>query len=167
MLRLMGAHIATNVRAAAGIDVEPGLHKGKRGRIGVSSGCEIGPGCVLHAYGGEIFFGERVHIGPYCAFYGHGGIRIGAHTMLAMGCKVVSSNHTIPKRGELIRAHPNEPLPVLIDEDVWIGAGAIILGGVTIGKGAVVAAGAVVSRDIPDYSIARGVPARVVGKRSE
>lgn len=54
---------------------------------------------------------------------------------------------------------------ITIEDDVWIGGGAIILAGVTIGKGSIIAAGAVVNKDIPPYSIAGGVPAKVLKKR--
>lgn len=55
--------------------------------------------------------------------------------------------------------------PIHIEDDVWIGAGVKVLKGVTIGKGSVIGAGAVVTKDIPPYSIAAGVPCRVIGKR--
>lgn len=165
VLRLYGAEISAPARLGSGIDARPGLHAGARGRIVVAGGCEIGRGAVLHAYGGTITAGPAVHIGPYCVLYGHGGISIGAHTMLAMGTIVVAANHDIPPRGTLIRSRPDRRMPVVIGGDVWIGAHVTILGGVTIGRGAVVGAGAVVTRDIPEYSIARGVPARVVGER--
>jgi acetyltransferase-like isoleucine patch superfamily enzyme len=57
--------------------------------------------------------------------------------------------------------------PIVVEEDVWLGASVIILGGVTVGRGSVVGAGAVVTQDLPPYSIARGVPARVVGMRGD
>lgn len=165
MLRSSGAEVGEGVRAGAWLEIELGVHEGRRGRVGFGDRCEIARGCVFHAYGGEISLAGNTHLGPYCVLYGHGGIRIGANTMLAMSCVVVSSNHTIPVRGELIRAQPNKRLPVVIGDDVWIGAGAIVLGGVTIGKGAVVGAGAVVTKDVPEYAIVRGVPAHVVGER--
>lgn len=60
---------------------------------------------------------------------------------------------------------PNQPNPISIGNDVWIGAHAVVLAGVTIGQGAVIAAGAVVNRDVEPYTIVGGVPARHLGER--
>jgi len=65
-----------------------------------------------------------------------------------------------------IRQQGADERPIVIGDDVWIAASAIVLGGVTVGDGAVVGAGAVVTKDIPPYSIALGVPAQVVGQRA-
>jgi acetyltransferase-like isoleucine patch superfamily enzyme len=78
---------------------------------------------------------------------------------------IVSSNHTIPSKNELIRSKPDVLLPVTIGSDVWIGAGCKILGGVTIGDGCVVGAGSVVTKSLPPYSISVGNPAKVVKYR--
>jgi acetyltransferase-like isoleucine patch superfamily enzyme len=67
--------------------------------------------------------------------------------------------------GEPMRFQQGIYGPVVIEEDCWIGSHAVILKGVTIGAGAVVAAGAIVTKDIPPYTIAAGVPARVIGER--
>jgi acetyltransferase-like isoleucine patch superfamily enzyme len=120
---------------------------------------------VLHAYSGSIRCGENVHFGPYSVVYGHGGVEIGAHTLIAMHCCIVAANHTVPPPGELIRFKPDVPLPIKIGCDAWLGAGVKVLGGVTIGDGCIVGAGAVVTGDLPPYSIAIGMPARVVGQR--
>jgi acetyltransferase-like isoleucine patch superfamily enzyme len=77
----------------------------------------------------------------------------------------MSSNHAVPSAKQLIRDQPDKLLPTKIGRDVWLGAGVKVLGGVTIGDGCVVGAGAVVTKDLPSYSIAVGVPARVTGHR--
>lgn len=110
---------------------------------------------------------ENVFIGPYVVIYGHGGVVIGSNTLLSMHCRILSSNHTVPPPGTLIRSQPDILLPTRIGNDVWLGAGVTVLGGVTIDDGCVVGAGAVVTRDLPPNSIALGVPARVVGSRAE
>jgi acetyltransferase-like isoleucine patch superfamily enzyme len=98
--------------------------------------------------------------------YGHGGVKIGEYTLVSMHCTILSSNHAIPAVGTLIRDVADELLPTKIGRDVWIGANAVILGGVTIGDGAVVAAGAVVTKDVEAGVVVAGVPAREIRKRA-
>ena len=119
----------------------------------------------METWGGDIRLETNVFVGPYTVMYGHGGIEIGENTLISMHTCIVSSNHTVPPRGATIRFEPDILLPVKIGRDVWLGAGVKILGGVTVGDGCVVGAGAVVTHDLPSYSIALGVPARVVRQR--
>jgi len=137
------------------------------GSINIAKDCEIGTGAFINSYGGKIDIGEFVYIGEYVVIYGHGGIEIGAKTLIAMHTCIVSSNHTIPGQDIPIRSKPDILLPVKIGSDVWIGAGCKILGGVTIGDGCVVGAGSVVTKDLPPYSISVGNPARVIKYREE
>lgn len=138
----------------------------RTGAIEIGSECELGQGAEINPWGGRIKLGRHVFIGPYSVIYGHGGVEIGDQTLVAMHCCIVSSNHTVPPRDQKIRYEPDILLPVKIGNDVWLGAGAKVLGGVTIGDGCVVGAGAVVTIDLPSYSIAVGVPAKVIGIRS-
>jgi acetyltransferase-like isoleucine patch superfamily enzyme len=82
-----------------------------------------------------------------------------------MHCCILSSNHKIPARDKIIRHEPDILLPTKIGRDCWLGAAVTVLGGVHIGEGCVIGAGAVVTKDLPPYSIANGVPARVIGQR--
>jgi acetyltransferase-like isoleucine patch superfamily enzyme len=167
MLSLSGAEFEGDARVETGVDIDLGERWGRRGAVRVGRDVYLSRGVLLHCfgYGGVITIGENVFIGPYTVLYGHGGVTIGRDTLIGMHCRIVSANHALPPRSDLVRTVPDELLPVSIGEDVWIGAGATILGGVRIGRGAVIGAGAVVTRDIADYSIAVGVPARVVGQR--
>ena len=79
-----------------------------------------------------------------------------------MQVTILSSNHVIPDRTRHIRWEKSELLPTKIGRDVWIGANAVILGGVTIGEGCVIGAGAVVTKNIPAYNLAKGIPAKAV-----
>ncbi len=66
---------------------------------------------------------------------------------------------------DVIEKRPEDDQDVIIDDDVWVGSGAIILKGVRVGRGSIIAAGAVVNKDVPPYSIVGGVPARKIGTR--
>ncbi len=128
----------------------------------------IGRRCVLSAKGGGITIGPRANLGAGCMMFTAGGISIGADTMLAGGCYVGDGAYEV--RGRLDIPMNQQPVPgegVVIEEDCWLGAHVVVVGGVRIGKGSVIAAGAVVTRDVPPYTVAAGVPARAVASRSE
>lgn len=144
-----------------------GLDAPRRGSITIGECCELCHGVVFHPYGGSIELGQHVFVGQQVVIYGHGGVEIGDHTLISMHCRILSSNHTIPPLGTTIRSQPDLTKPTKIGRDVWLGAGVTVLAGVTIGDGCVVGAGAVVSRDLPAGSIAAGVPARAIKRRTE
>lgn len=160
-----GAQFGRGCRLEAGVSLIPGIRDGRRGEVIVGDDGELLRGACLHAWGGRIELGERVFVGPYAVLYGHGGIEIGRSTLISTHCRILSSNHALPPVGTLIRSQPDELRPTRIGTDVWLGAGATVLGGVTIGDGCVVGAGAVVTKDLPPHSIAVGVPAQVTGSR--
>lgn len=94
------------------------------------------------------------------------GVSIGAYTMIAPRVAIVGNDHVWDRPGvPIIFSGRPAMRETLIEDDVWIGFGAIIKTGVRIGRGAIVAAGAVVSRDVPPYEIHGGVPARKIGDR--
>lgn len=109
-------------------------------------------------FGKNIEFGENVFINASCHFQDQGGIQIGDNALIGHQVVLATLDHDLipEKRGILY------PAPIVIEEDVWIGANATILKGVTIGRGSVVAAGAVVTKDVSAYTIVGGNPARVI-----
>lgn len=96
--------------------------------------------------------------------YASESIVIGSDCMIAPFVYLVDSDHGI-ERAMPMNQQPNKVESIVVGSDVWIGAHAVILKGVTIGDGAIVASGAVVRSDVPAYSIVGGVPARVIGER--
>ena len=118
--------------------------------------------------GGEIAIGADTFIQPCCKIIGYkGGIRIGRGVQVAPNCAFYSYNHGFAP-GELIAKQPLKSKgDIVIADDAWLGFGVIVLDGVRIGKGAVIGAGSVVKHDVPDETIAVGVPARPVKKRSD
>jgi acetyltransferase-like isoleucine patch superfamily enzyme len=116
---------------------------------------------------GEITIGDRTTIGHNSVLVSRERIDIGNDCMLAAFCYVLDVDHEfgdpdtpIPDQGLRVK-------PVVIGNDVWVGAGTIILRGVTIGDGAVVAANSVVTGDVPPYAVVGGIPARIVKDRRE
>jgi len=116
-----------------------------------------------------ISLGRNIFIGDYSTIRCHSDARviIGDDTMLSQGVKLISTNHAYRGKNMLIKnQHVNdEKKGITIGNDCWIGAGAIVLPGVKIGNGVVVAASAVVTKDIPDYAVVVGNPARVISFR--
>ena len=109
-------------------------------------------------YGENITFGKNVFLNSGCKFQDQGGITIGDNVLIGHNVVLATLDHNtcVSKRAELFAA------PIVIEDNVWIGANATVTSGVTIGKGSIVAAGAVVTKDVPKYSIVGGIPAKVI-----
>lgn len=113
----------------------------------------------LHAdFGKNIRLGARVFINSGCAFQDQGGVTIGDDCLIGHNAVFATLNHDLDptRRGDL------HPAPIVVGSNVWIGANATLLPGVTIGNDAVVAAAAVVTKDVPASTVVVGSPARVV-----
>ena len=117
--------------------------------------------CINNA-GGDVIIGDHTRIGIHNTIIGP--VTIGSHVNLAQGITVTALNHNYSDTTKRIDEQGISTNPVTIEDDVWIGANAVILPGVTIGQHAVVAAGAVVTADVPANTVVGGVPARIIKK---
>lgn len=132
----------------------------------IAEDCTISPLASLR-FVERVSIGERASIGPYCCVWGGWSrtwARVGAGALLSPHVVLVAGNHGTAGTGP-IRDEPFEELDVEVGEGAWIGAHATVVG-CRVGRGAVVGAGAVVLEDVPDFAIAVGAPARVIGYRS-
>jgi len=120
---------------------------------------------VLIKYPDEITLGDHVTINPGCILAGKGGLSIGSNAMIGAGTKIVTTAHVTTRTDISMRLQGMTSTPITIEEDVWFGFDVIVLPGVVIRKGCVIGAGSVVTDEIPEYSIAAGAPARVIGSR--
>jgi acetyltransferase-like isoleucine patch superfamily enzyme len=118
-------------------------------------------------YKGRMTIGSGTWIGQQCFIHSAGNITIGANVGIGPGVKILTSVHAEEGVAKPIIHSRLEFAPVTIGDDCDIGVGAIILPGVTIGRGVQIGAGAVVTKDLPDYSVAAGVPAVVLRLRDE
>ena len=118
------------------------IQTGDAGSLQIASDTHIQPRCQFWAYGASIQIGRGVQIAPNCAFY-------------------LGDRHC---QDDATRDSP-VAMDIIVEDDVWLGHGAVILEGTRIGRGAVIGSGAVVDRDIGDGAIVVGVPARVIGTR--
>ena len=109
-------------------------------------------------FGKNITLGQRIFINSGCKFQDQGGVVIGDDCLIGHNALLATLNHDLSPS----RRADMHPAPIVVGRNVWIGANATILPGVTIGDNAVVAAASVVTRDVPSDSIVVGSPARVV-----
>ncbi|GAB3598415.1 acyltransferase [Microbacterium tumbae] len=140
--------------------------------IRFGSDVSIGPGVAIRPssyYGGEagvgLVMGDRSSFATGCFVGCSGEITIGDDVLFGPGVRIYSENHVFSDTDTTIRSQGVSRSFVRIGDDCWIGSGTVIAAGVTIGTGVVIGAGSVVTRDIPDYSVAAGSPARVIRSR--
>lgn len=129
------------------------------------AGMKIGRGSVIHMWANffepnGVVIGEDTIVGDHSFLDGRAPLIIGNHTDIASSVMIYNSEHNLETEDFVARTERVE-----IGDYVFIGPRAIILPGVKIGKGAVIAAGAVVTKDVPDFTIVGGVPAKEIGER--
>jgi len=159
-----------NIQLGRGVylDQRTYLHACPNG-ISIGDGTFIMWGTELHVYNFRGLPHAGIHIGRGCiigegnVIRGAGGVRIGDHVLTAPGVQILSSNHLYGDPERPIMEQGVSAKGIVIEDGSWIGAGSIVLDGVRMGRNSVVAAGSVVTRDVPAYAIARGIPARIVG----
>ena len=170
-------------------DIQPTAHLEYAGKIRIGNHCRIARNALLrantdnpqgisigdnvsvqenvlvNANRGHVVIGNDSWLGPATIVYGNGGVEIGSDVMIASHCAINTVSHNFANTDTPMNKQGVNCAPVVIEDDVWIGTAAVILQGVRIGHGSIIGAGAVVTKDIPPYSIALGVPARVTGSR--
>ena len=117
--------------------------------------------CINNAVG-DVIIGDYTRVGLHNTIIGP--VSIGNHVNLAQGITVTALNHNFSDPDKRIDEQGVSTSPVTIGDDIWIGANAVILPGVSIGDHSVVAAGAVVTKDVPPHSLVAGVPAKIIKK---
>jgi len=134
------------------------MKKGKNTRIHPTASLRCGR---------NISLGENSHINQHCCIWASQNAKIvlGDNVLMGPGVKMFSSNHGTAK-DKIMNQQEWVEKDIIIGNDVWIGANAVVVSGVQIRDGAIIAAGAVVTKDIPLYSIAGGIPAKVIKERS-
>lgn len=112
-----------------------------------------------------IRIGARTIVNVGCYLSGEGGLEIGEDVLIGPHAKLLSAGHAIDEGDAVIARNRITRARIRVEDGAWIGAGAIVLEGVTIGRGAVVAAGALVRQDVPAGMVAAGMPARLIRSR--
>lgn len=160
---------ASNIRLHQGAYLDQGvyLHACPNG-IEVGERTIVMHGAVLHVYNfrgmkqSGIKIGKDSLVGEYSIIRGQGGVTIGDRVYTSPFSQIIAVNHIFddPKRPFIEQGITAEG--IVIEDDVWIGAGAVITDGVRVGRGSVIAAGAVVTKDVPPHTVVGGVPAKVI-----
>jgi acetyltransferase-like isoleucine patch superfamily enzyme len=144
------------------VAVPPLRLEGER-NITVGAGTWLGPGCWLNAIGGTIVVGDGCSFAGDLTISAAASVTVGREVLVARGVHIGDHDHAWADATRAVRrqgiAHVD---PVVIGDGAWLGHNVTVTAGVSIGRNSVVAAGAVVTRDVPPYSLAVGVPARVV-----
>ena len=160
---------ADQIRLGHGVYLDEGvyLHACPNG-IEIGAGTIVMHGAVLHVYNfrnmpqSGIKIGRDSLSGEYSVIRGQGGVEIGDRVYTSPFTQIIAVNHVFddPDRPFVEQGITAEG--IVIEDDVWLGAGAIITDGVRVGKGAVVAAGAVVTKDVAPHTVVGGVPAKPI-----
>jgi acetyltransferase-like isoleucine patch superfamily enzyme len=165
---------ASNVRLGKGVYLDQGVYlHALPGGITIGDGTFIMHHAMLHVFNfrnlprAAITIGKNCFIGEFNVVRGQGGVHIGDGVYTGPMVQIVAVNHVYDDPNRPIREQGITAQGIVIEDDVWIGAGAAVLDGVTIGRGSVIGAGAVVANDIPPYSIAVGTPAKPIKDRRQ
>jgi acetyltransferase-like isoleucine patch superfamily enzyme len=165
---------ASRIRLGHGSYVDEGVYiHACPGGVSIGAGTLVMHGAVLHVYNfrdlphAGIRIGRDGLISEYTVIRGQGGVTIGDRVYTSPMTQIVAVNHVFDDRERPFIEQGITAEGIVIDDDVWLGAGAVVTDGVHIGRGAVVAAGAVVTADVPPHTVVAGVPARVVRQVGE
>ena len=163
-----GATVKGNVKLGKGVYIAAGaeliVRRGEEIKIGDNG--FILKGSMLYPYGGKIVIGKNVGINPYSVIYGIGGVTIGDNVMIGASCVIIPANHNCERTDIPMNLQGLTCKGINIGNDVWLGARVTVLDGVTIGEGSIIGAGSVVTKSVPPYFIAAGVPSRIIRKRT-
>lgn len=161
------------LRLGRGVTLEDDVKIDALSREGVALGDHVSIGrfsvieCsgVITHLGRGFQMGANSNLGDYNFVGAAGGVRIGANVLIGQGVRFHSENHLFSRTDLPIKAQGVSHQGIVVEDDVWLGSGVILLDGVRVGQGAVVAAGSVVVKDVPAYAVAGGAPAQVIKYR--
>lgn len=134
-------------------------------RVSIGDDVLLMYGVYVSPCGAHITIGSNTHFAPYGVLYGP--LTIGSNVAVAAHVVFASVGHGYDRVDVPMVDQPPTSRQIVIEDDVWIGANAVIIGGVTVGTGTIVGAGAVVTKDVPPFSVVGGTPARVIRDRRE
>lgn len=136
--------------------------------ITIANGSLISKGCVIQAKNGPLFIGDECDIGAHVIITSISSITLENNVLIAGNCYIGGARYNLEDlETPIMYQGIYSRGPITIGANTWIGACATVLDGVTIGKGCVIGAGSIVTKDVPDYAIVVGSPAKVIGSRKK
>lgn len=133
----------------------------------IGSGSFIGRNTILSCKNGNIRLAENVNMGFFCHIFSASNVSLGKNNLLAAYCYIIGGTHKMDRIDVSPLEQERISLGIVMEENLWLGAGVKVMDGVRIGRDSVIGTSAVVTKDIPEYSIAVGIPAKVVRNRKE
>lgn len=160
---------ASNIRLGKGCYLDENVYiHATPGGVTIGENTLVMHGAILHVYNfrnlpqAGIWIGRDSLIGEYTVIRGQGGVKIGDRVYTSPMTQLIAVNHVFEDPERPFVEQGITAQGIVVEDDVWLGANAVITDGVRVGRGAVVAAGAVVTEDVPPHTVVGGVPARVI-----
>ncbi|MCG3119921.1 MAG: 2,3,4,5-tetrahydropyridine-2,6-dicarboxylate N-acetyltransferase [bacterium] len=135
--------------------------------ITIGNGVFIGRNTILSCKNGDIVIEDNANIGFNCEAFSASRVRVGKNVLLAAYVYLVGGTHRFDRTDLAILFQERSSQGIEVDDNAWVGAHAVVFDGVKIGKDCIIGAGAVVNKDVPDWKIAVGVPAKIVQDRRD
>jgi len=134
--------------------------------IMIGNGVFVGRNTILSCKNGDIELADNVNIGFNCEIFSASKVKLGKHALIAAYCYLIGGDHDFDSSDVSILEQGRSSKGITLGEGVWLGAGVKVMDGLTIGKHSIVGTGAVVTKPVEEYSVAAGVPAKVIKKRN-
>jgi galactoside O-acetyltransferase len=161
----VSAEIASHLKAVGrNLVIRDGVHIEQPHLVSVGDDVLFNQGVHVDPCGEEIVIGSKTHFAPYAVLYGP--LEIGSKCAFAAHVVLASIGHTYDLPDVPFVNLPARKKKIVVEDNVWVGANAVIIQGVRIGTGSIIDAGAVVTHDVEPYSVMGGVPARLIRKRT-
>ena len=133
----------------------------------LENGVFLGRNTILSCKNGDIILKENVNIGFNCEVYSLNKVEIGENTLIAAYTYIIGGGHSSEDADTPFRDQEKHAKGIKIGKNVWLGAKSVIMDGCSVGDNSIIGAGAIVTKDVPEYSVAVGMPAKVMKDRRE
>ncbi|MDO9542643.1 MAG: acyltransferase [Kiritimatiellia bacterium] len=133
----------------------------------IGSGVFIGRNSILSCKNGDIILRDRVNVGFNSEVFSGSRVEIGNDTLVAAYCYFVGGDHAVDNTETALTMQGSRSQGITVGANCWFGAGVIVLDGITVGSNVIIGAGAVVTKNVPDYAVSVGIPARQIRDRRD